>query len=90
MRTSNLLDLLGCVVHELSPSALVFFHPGHGLGGSAGLRDVLGFDGVHCEEVSGVCGGLSWIAWRILRMQKLEFVKKWISSDVCKQIVWRG
>ena len=56
MRTSNLLDLLGCVVHELSPSALVFFHAGHGLGGSGGLRDVLGFDGVHCDEIVRVKG----------------------------------
>lgn len=50
LRTSNLLDLLGCVVHELGPSALVFFHAGHGLGFFRGLRDVIGFDGVHCED----------------------------------------
>jgi hypothetical protein len=49
LRTSNLLDLLGCVVHELSPSALVFFHAGHGFGVFGGLRN-FGFDGVHCED----------------------------------------
>lgn len=50
LRTSNLLDLLGCVVHELGPSALVFFHAGHGFGVFGGLRDVVGLDGVHCED----------------------------------------
>lgn len=52
LRTSNLLDLLGCVVHELGPSALVFFHAGHGFGVFGGLRDAFGFDGVHCGERS--------------------------------------
>lgn len=51
LRTSNLLDLLGCVVHELSPSALIFFHAGHGLGAVGALGDVFGLDGVHGDQV---------------------------------------
>lgn len=50
LRTSNLLDLLGRVIHELCPSALVFLHAGHGFGVFGSLGDVFGFDRVHCND----------------------------------------